>query len=123
MYLPAHALQASSSPRAASSLSPRGGQQQAARGGAVGAGTLSAPSSPIGSNRGRASSRNKAAGDKHKGGGGGQDDSYTFDYFGLAGKRGAWRGLEGIEAARAEVWNLESSVQIYLLQLRITLFH
>lgn len=29
--------------------------------------------------------------------------SYTYDYFGLAGRKGAWHGLETVTAARAEV--------------------
>lgn len=30
------------------------------------------------------------------------DTSYSYDYFGLAGNRGVWRGLESVAAARGE---------------------
>lgn len=42
-------------------------------------------------------------------GGAGSGRSYTFDYFGIAGQRGAWRGLEDVTAARWEVYTVIST--------------
>ena len=99
--------QSSLSPRAAADASRR--HQRSA---GSDSGSLSVPSSPS-RNRYRTTSGSRyssthgstAAGGGGGGGGGfGGDAPYTFDYFGLAGQKGAWRGLEEVEAARAEVF-------------------
>ncbi|CAB1105905.1 unnamed protein product [Ectocarpus sp. CCAP 1310/34] len=71
--------------------------------------SISAPSSPRNSRRSTAKKYAPTTGGitgavvGGRGGSNGSDASYTFDYFGLAGQRGVWRGLESISAARAEV--------------------
>ncbi|CAN0532444.1 unnamed protein product, partial [Ectocarpus sp. 12 AP-2014] len=71
--------------------------------------SISAPSSPRNSRRSTAKKyASTTCGITGAVGGGncgsnGSDASYTFDYFGLAGQRGVWRGLESVSAARAEV--------------------
>ncbi|CBJ28632.1 hypothetical protein Esi_0110_0069 [Ectocarpus siliculosus] len=71
--------------------------------------SISAPSSPRNSRRSTAKKYASTTGGitgavgGGNGGSNGSDASYTFDYFGLAGQRGVWRGLEAVSAARAEV--------------------
>lgn len=79
--------------------------------------SISAPSSPRNSRRSTAKKKSTTGGITGAVGDGGSNDSdapYTFDYFGLAGQRGVWRGLESVSAARAEV-GFKASVVLILI--------
>ncbi|CAM9755772.1 unnamed protein product, partial [Pylaiella littoralis] len=81
------------------SLSPRG------RSGGVGGTAPSPRSAAHGSppRRKNACARSAPSSPRGGAGSGSGDAPYTFDYFGLAGQKGAWRGLQDVTTARAEM--------------------